>query len=190
MGQFLGDVLAVLVAVGILSVMAVGAAFVGVLWLRRTWRRKRVALAFRLNGLALGAAASGMRWLWTRPLPDHHWRTLQRARRDLLRASTGAEHAVREARSAHASLGDLEGLTRRLRHAALDVDRSLRIAQQSGASEPEDELLRHARELTTAACAIQRAAAASLAELHRDTTDELVSHVRLEEQAFLREPAR
>ena len=185
MGQFLGDVAAALVVVGILTAVAVGAAVVGVLWLRRRWRSKRVALALKLNGLALGAAASGVRWLWTRPLPDRNWRTLQRVRRNLLRASLGAEHAVREARAANASLGDLEGLARRLRHAALDVDRSLRIAQQAGATDHADELIRHATELTQAARGIQRSAAGSLAELHRHTTDELVGHVRLEEQAFL-----
>jgi len=186
MGQFLGDVAVVLVAVGILAAIAAGAVVVGVLWLRRKWRSKRLALALKLNGLAVGAAVSGVRWLWTRPLPDRHWRRLQGARRDLLRATTGAEHAVREARAAEASLGDLEGLTRRLRHSSLDVDRSLRIAQQSGATEPVDELLRHASELTRAARGIQRAAAESLAELHRHTTDELASHVRIEEQALLR----
>ena len=185
MGRFLGDIAAVLVAVGILAALFAGALVVGALWLRKRWRRKRVELALTLNGLALGAAASGARWLWTRPMPDARWRTLQRARRHLLRAATGAEHAVRQAREARASLGDLEGLTRRLRHAAVDVDRSLRIAQQSGASEPVDELLRHAGELTRAAKGIQRSAAKSLAELHRHTTDELVGHVRLEEQAIL-----
>jgi len=184
MGQFLGDVAAVLVAAGILAAVIAGALVVGVLWLRRTWRRKRVELALTLNGLALGAAASGARWLWTRPMPDHRWRTLQRARRDLFRASSGAERAVGEARTADASLGDLEGLARRLHRAALDVDSSLRIAQQSGAAEPVDELLRHAGELTRAGRGIQRAAAAALAALHRHTTDELVGHVRLEEQAL------
>jgi hypothetical protein len=190
MGQLLGDVVAALVAVGILVAIAAGAAVVGALWLRRRWRTKRVELAVRFNRLALGAATSGVRWLRTRPMPDHRWRTLQRARRELLRASTGAEHAVREARAAQAPLGDLEGLTRRLRHAAVDVDRSLRIAQRSGATEPLDELLRHGNELTRAAAAIQRAAAESLTELHRHTTDELVNHVRLEEQAMVRGTAR
>jgi len=189
MGQFLGDLAAILVAAGILAAIAAAAAVVGVLWLRRRWKSKRVALALKLNGLALGAAASGVRWLWTRPLPDHHWRRLQRARRDLLRATTGAEHAVREARAAEASLGDLEGLTRRLRHSSLDVDRSLRIAQQAGATVQVDELLRHAGELTRAARGIQHAAAESLADLHRHTTEELVSHVRIEEQALLRRTA-
>ena len=190
MGQILGDVLGVIVAVAILAAIASGAVVVGALWLRRRWKRKRVALALKFNGLALAAAASGVRWLWTRPMPDHRWRTLQRARRELLRASTGAEHAVREARAAEAPLGDLEGLTRRMRRAAIDVDRSLRIAQQSDAGEPMDELLRHASEVTRAAGGIQRAAAESLAEMHRVTTDELASHVRLEEQAMLRGSAR
>jgi hypothetical protein len=190
MGQFVGDVVGVLVAAGILAAITAGAVIVGALWLRRRWRSKRVELALKINGLALAAATSGVRWLWTRPMPDHRWRKLQRARRELLRASTGAEHAVREARAANAPLGDLEGLTRRMRHAAIDVDRSLRVAQQSGATDPLDELLGHASELTQAAVGIQRAAAESLAGLHRHTTDELVSHVRLEEQAMLRGTAR
>ncbi len=98
MGQLLGDVVGVLVAVGILAAITAGAVVVGALWLRRRWRSKRVELALKINGLALAAATSGARWLWTRPMPDHRWRTLQRVRRELLRASTGAEHAVREAR--------------------------------------------------------------------------------------------
>ncbi len=190
MAQFLADVAGVLVAVVVLAAIAAGAVLVGALWLRRRWRTKRAALALQLNGIALAAAASGARWLWTRPMPDRRWRTLHRARRELLRAATGAEHAVREARDAEASIGDLDGLTRRLRHSALDVDRSLRIAQHSGSSEPVDELLRHATELSRAARGIQRAAAESLAELHRHTTDELVGHVRLEQRAMDRGTAR
>lgn len=190
MGRFLMNVAALLVAAGIVAALAAGAVFAGLLWLRRMWRHKRAVLALQLSGLALGAASSGVRWLWTRPMPDHFWRTLQRARRDLLRASTGAEHAVRQARTAHASIGDLEGLTRRLRHAAIDVDRSLRIAQQSGATESVNELLHHADELTTAGRGIQKAAAESLAHLHRHTTEELTHHVRIEEQALLGGTAR
>ncbi|HEV3213557.1 MAG TPA: hypothetical protein VGZ03_09205 [Acidimicrobiales bacterium] len=190
MGQFLRDVAAVLVAAGILAAVVAGALVFCALWLRRIWRRKRVELTLRLNELALAAVASGARWLWTRSLPDRRWRTLQRARRDLARSSARAEHAVRQVRDANASLGDLESLTRRLRHAALDVDRSLRIAQRSAGNELVDELLRHAHELTRAANGIQRAAAASLAGLHRESTDELVGHVRLEEQALLVGTAR
>ncbi len=185
MGQVLGDLAAALLAVLVLSAIAAGSMVVGALWVRRAWRRKRVELALRFNGLAIGAAAAGARWLWTRPLPDHRWRTLQRARRHLLQASSGAELAVREAVAADASVGDLQGLTRRLRQATQDLDRSLRIAQQSGSEDPLGELLRHASELTKAARGITRSAAASLADLHRDTTDELVRHVRFEEHASL-----
>jgi hypothetical protein len=190
MGQFLGDVAVVLVAAGVLMALAVAAAAVGFLWLRRTWRRKRMALAVQMNGLVLGAAASGARWLWTRPVPDHRWRTLQRARRGLLKATMGAEQAVRDARASNAPLGDLESLTRRLRQASLDVDRSLRIAQQSDAKEPSSELLEHAAELTKAGNGIQRAAAESLAAMHRQTTGELVGHISLEEQAIVRSMSR
>jgi hypothetical protein len=183
MGQMLLDVVVVLSVALTLGVMVL---FVGAMWLRRWWRRQRAGLALTLNGLVLGAAASSVRWLWTRPVPDRRWRTLHRARRDLLRASAGAESAVLEARATGAPLGDLESLTRRLRQSATDVDRSLRIAQQSSSSEHVGELLRHADELTKAARAIQRTAATSLAELHRLTTEELVGHVQLEERAFHR----
>jgi hypothetical protein len=183
-GRILGDVAAILIAATIMAAVAAGAVVAGVFWLRRTWRRKRVLLALRAQGVAVGAAAAGIRWVRTRPVPDRRWWVLQRARTGLVRASAGAEHAVREAKAARAPLGDLEGLTRRLRHAALDVDRSLKIAQQAGAAEPVDELLVHASRLATAGRQIQHAAAESLVGLHRHTTDELVDHVRVEERAI------
>jgi hypothetical protein len=186
MGQLLDSVIAALVAASALAAILLGASAIGVLWVRRTWGRKRIELVRRLNGVSLGVATSGMRWLWSRPLPDRHWRTLQRARRDLARATGGAEHSVREASDAGASTGDLIGLLRRLQHAALDVDRSLRIAQQSSPADPVDELLAHAVDLSTSARRIQRAAAESLAELHRSVTADLVRHVRVEEQAIRR----
>ena len=46
----------------------------------------------------LGAA--GLKWLWTRPLPDRRWWSLHRARRRLHRSLEGAERAVAEATAA------------------------------------------------------------------------------------------
>jgi len=125
-----------------------------------------------------------VQWLRTRQVPNRRWWVLHRARRDLLRASMGAQHAVKEAKAADVTLGDLEMLTRRLTRAAVDVDRSLRIAQHSDV-EPVDELLEHSRRLAMSGVRIQRAAAESLVGLHRRTTGELAHHVLLEERAFL-----
>lgn len=190
MGQLLVDVGIALVVVAIVAGALAASVAVGVLYLRRLWRRKRVALALQLNAAAIGAVASGARWLWLRPAPDHRWRSLQRARRELLRAASGAEHAVHEASEADASLGDLVGLSRRLRQATLDVDRSLKVAQRSSDAGHDAELLAHARELTQTAQGIQRSAAESLAELHRSTVGVLTQHARLEAQAMRRDPAR
>jgi hypothetical protein len=184
MAQVLEVGLAVLIAGGILMAVAAGVCLAGVLWLRRAWRRRRLALALRFSGLATAAAVSGVQWLRTRQMPNYRWWVLHRARRDLLRATMGAQHAVKEAKAADVTLGDLEVLTRRLTQAAMDVDRSLRIAQQAE-GEPVDELLEHSRRLATSGARIQRAAAESLAGLHRRTTDELTQHVLLEERAFL-----
>lgn len=184
MGQVLEVGLAILIAGVILMAVAAGACFAGALWLRRTWRRRRLALALRMSGLATAAAVSGAQWLRTRQVPDRRWWVLHRARRDLLRASMGAQHAVKEAKAADVTLGDLEMLTRRLTRAAVDVDRSLRIAQHSDV-EPVDELLEHSRRLAMSGVRIQRAAAESLVGLHRRTTGELAHHVLLEERAFL-----
>ena len=184
MASVLGDVVAILLAAGIIAV-AIGAAVAACgLWLRREWRRRRAAAFAQLHGLALGTAVAGMRWLWTRPRPDGRWRSLQRARRDLLRASVAAEHAVREAKEASAPLGDLEALCRRLRHTAIDVDRSLRIAQRADVRSDTEGLMEQARELASCGARIQQAAALSLARTHSVTSRDLVAHVRLEERAI------
>jgi hypothetical protein len=186
MGGFLIDVGVAVVAVLLVAGLFAAAIGVGVLLLRRAWRRKRVALALQLNAAAIGAVAQSARWLWLRPVPDHRWRTLQRARRELLRAASAAEHAVYEAEEANASVGDLVGLSRRLRQATLDVDRSLKVAQRSNEAGPDAELLAHAHGLTETARGIQRSAAGALAELHRHTVGELTEHARVEERAMHR----
>jgi hypothetical protein len=185
MGQIGAYVAAILIAVAIIGAVGAAATVAGIFWLRRVWRRRRAALAFKVSGVAVTATAAGFRWLSTRPAPDRRWWLLHRARRDLLRAATGAEHAVREAKAAGAPLGDLEGLSRRVRRAAIDVDRSLRIAQHSEGTEATGELVRHAQEVATAARRIQRTAAESLNGRNRDATDMLVRDARLEEQATI-----
>jgi hypothetical protein len=185
MGQVLDVAIGILVAATILTAVAAGVGVAGVLWIRRVWRRRRNELALRASGLAVTGVAAAFQWLGTRSVPDHRWWVLQRARRGLLRSSTGAEHAVREAKAAGAALGDLEGLARRLRRAAVDVDRTLRIAQRSDGNDALDELLRHSRDLTAAGIRIQRAAADSLVGLNRQTTHDLVAHVLTEERAMV-----
>lgn len=185
MGSVLRDVAVILAVVGIVLFVIGSVAMAGALWARRLWRRKKAAFAVQLSGLALGAGAAGMRWLWTRPIPDRRWRSLHRARRELIKSSYGAELAVREARAAAAPLGDLESLSRRLSSAAVDVDRSLRIAQKPPAPTGDiSELIRQSHELATAGLRIQRAAALALASTHSLASRELAAHVRIEEQAI------
>jgi hypothetical protein len=96
----------------------------------------------------------------------------------------GAEHAVRAARSAGASVGDLESLCRRLRRAATDVDRSVSIAQCDSGPTPDGVAATQLTELVTAAGRIRHAAATSLDHLSRPATSHLVDDVRREEAAM------
>jgi hypothetical protein len=102
-------------------------------WARR-WVRSRIGrlgthVAGPARWTAAGAARGGQRWLW--PLPGRRRAAAGLAGWRLWRAVGAAEHAVARAREAGAPVGDLDGLCRRLREAAHEVDRWLMIGSRT-----------------------------------------------------------
>jgi len=191
MSSVLRDLGLVVLAVGVLAVAMGVVAFATALWVRRQWRRKRGLLALNAHALALSAGAAGVRWLWSRPVPDRRWLALHRERRRLHRAVDGAARAVAEAKAANASIGDLASLSARLTCVATDVDRALRVAQNADGDHVDvDAAVTQARELTTAGREVQRAASLSLEATNRPAAQALVDHVRLEIQAVAAGSAR
>jgi len=184
MSNVLRDLGFVVLAVGVLAAAMGMVALATAMWVRRQWRRKRGLLVLNAHALALSAGAAGVRWLWSRPVPDRRWLALHRVRRQLHRAVDGAATAVAEAAAAKASIGDLGSLSTRLTSVATDVDRALRIAQNAGGDHVDvDAAVRQARELTTAGRDVQRAASLSLEAANRPAAQALVDHVRVEIQA-------
>src|SRR6058998_278329 len=87
----------------------------------RRWRHLRASVPWVARGAA-GAFAT----VASSPVADRHWWTTQHERHRMWRAVSGAERAVRAARSAGAPTGDLAGLLHQLRLTARTVDASLR----------------------------------------------------------------
>jgi hypothetical protein len=182
-------------SIALLAAVLVGAALVagiglvavmvsGVWWLRRRVQRRLGLLGLVLAGRPRGATASagaGSRLLWSLPLPDRRWWSGARARRELWRAVTAAEHAVAAARHGGAPTGDLDGLCRRLRRAAGSADRALAIWQRSAvAGVGLDDAAGDVSDVVSAARQIQAAASAALASVSRPVARELADDVRAE----------
>src|SRR5215467_14203207 len=117
-----GELLAAVAAAGTV-LLAVSVA--GLWWLQRRLRRgldgASRAVAGRASLAVAGGFRAGRRWLWSRPLPDRHWVMAAVSRRRLWRSVSAAEHAVALAGKSGAPTGDLDGLCRRLRRAAVDA---------------------------------------------------------------------
>ena len=174
-----------LVAATLLTGTALLAAIAtGVWWLRRRLRRRlervRLPLTGRSRGSAVRTDAPGQWWLWSLPLTDRRWRDGVRARRELWRAVSAAEHAVAAAHLGGAPTGDLDGLCRRLRRAADSADCSLAIWQRSAAGTGPDHVIAEVRDLVSAARQIQAAASSALASVSRPVARELADDVRAE----------
>ena len=182
-----GELLAAGLLAGVVFVALVAA---GGLWLRRRVRRRLQALGPVLAGRARGAAAAvgggaGSRWLWSLPVPDRRWREGGRARRELWRAVSAAEHAVAAARRGGAPTGDLDALCRRLRRAAGSADRRLAIGQRPAvAGAGLDPAVSEVSGLLSAAGQIQAAASAALASVSRPAARQLADDVRIEVTAL------
>src|SRR4051812_40465492 len=134
-------------------------------------------------GSAVYMGVRAVRWcrrlvhtaLPTRPatLTDATWWANQRDRRRLWRSVTSAERAVRAAGAAGVPTGDLPGIARELRTAAVAVDVGLRAGRTA-------ELRRQVAELTAAADDVGRAATLAIAADAQPLTSRVVDAVRVE----------
>jgi hypothetical protein len=107
-------------------------------------------------------------------------------RRRLWRAVRSAEQAVAHATAAGAPVGDLPSLCRRLRTAALGVDRAICAAGASGGVRrplPPD-VARELEDVVTAARGIHGNAVAAITATSRHSTSALVLDVHTETQAL------
>ena len=181
-----GELLAVLAIAGML-VLTVAVA--GGLWLKRRLRSRLRGAGGAVARLAGRAAAGPVRtrgrFLWSLPVPSHHWVAAVRARRRLWRAVAAAEHAVAQARKAGAPTADLDSLCRRLRRTAADADRAVALAGRATAADARsDHASAQAAELVVAAELIQDAAASSAASMTRPAVAGLTEDVRQEVTAL------
>src|SRR3954466_11404501 len=117
-GQVLVETAAVVFLGGIVA--PVTAAWLAVRAARRRlrgWRQLRATVPWVTRG-----AGSAFAMLAAAPVADRHWWLSQHERHRMWRAVSGAERAVRAARSAGAPTGDLRSLVHQLGSAARSVD--------------------------------------------------------------------
>jgi hypothetical protein len=174
-----------LAAVAAAATVLLAVTVAGLWWLQRRVRRgldgAGRALAGQASLAAAGGFRAGRRWLWSRPLPDRRWVMAAVYRRRLWRSVNAAEYAVAQAGRSGAPTGDLDGLCRRLRRAAVAADRSLAMAGRATPSPSSPgHGSSHAAELMAAARLIQDAAASSAASMARPAVAALTDDVRRE----------
>lgn len=179
-----GELLAAALAAG--AICLAGAA-VGLWSLKRRVRRgleaSRRVMAARAAGS--GGVSIGSRWLWSRRLPDRRWIAAARARHELWRAVSAADHAVTAAQQAGAPIGELDTLCRQLRHAAADADRALSVARRAPVAAGElDPVSSQARDLVKTAGLIHDAAASALASVYQPAAARLADDARREAVAL------
>src|SRR3954451_20659496 len=157
------------IAVGTLIWMAVRAARRRL----RRWRHLRATVPWVARG-----AAGAFAVVASAPIADHHWWTTQHERHRMWRAVSGAERAVRAARSADAPTGDLRSVVRQLRTAARSVDAALRTDSTAGPARAQ------AAEVVAAARDIHQAADDALVTVARREPTGLAAAVELEVAAL------
>src|SRR3954454_19817677 len=173
-GQVVVETAAVVFLVG--TVAVVTAAWMAVRAARRRLRRWR-HLRAAVPGVARGAAGA-FAVVASAPLADRHWWTTQHERHRMWRAVSGAERAVRAARSADAPTGDLRTVVRQLRTAARSVDAAPRTGTPAGPARQQ------AAEIVAAAREIHQAAADALITVARPEASGLAAAVELEVAAL------
>jgi len=157
------------VAVGTVTWLAVRAARRRL----RRWRHLRASVPWVARG-----AAGAFAVVASSPVADRHWWTTQHERHRMWRAVSGAERAVRAARTAGAPTGDLRTVVRQLRTAARSVDAALRTGSTAGPARAQ------AAEIVAAAREIHQAAADALITVARPETSGLAAAVEIEVAAL------
>ena len=179
-----GELLAAALAAGTIGLA--GAA-TGLWWLKRRVRRRleaaRRVMAARAAGG--GPVSIGSRWLSSRRLPDRRWIAAARARQELWRAISAADHAVTAARQAGAPIGELHTLSRRLRRAAANADRALSVARRAPAAAGElGPVTSQVGDLVKTAGLIHDAAASAVASVYQPAATNLADDARREAVAL------
>ncbi|HET7311978.1 MAG TPA: hypothetical protein VFJ17_11715 [Mycobacteriales bacterium] len=173
-GQVVVETAAVVFLAG--TVAAATAAWLAVRAARRRlrrWRLARTAVPWMTRSAA-GAVAA----ITSSPAADRHWWMTQHERHRMWRAVSGAERAVRAARSAEAPTGDLRSLVRQLRTTARAVDAGLRTGSTAGPARAQ------AAKVVAAAREIHQAAADALLSVARPETTGLAAAVEVEVTAL------
>ena len=173
-GEAVVEIAAVVFLAG--TVVAVVAAWMAVRAARRRlrrWRHLRATVPWVARG-----AAGAFAVVASAPIADRHWWTTQHERHRMWRAVSGAERAVRAARSADAPTGDLRSVVRQLRTAARSVDAALRTGSTAGPARAQ------AAEIVAAAREIHQAAAEALISVARPETAGITAAVELEVAAL------
>ena len=170
-GQVVVETAAVVFLVGIVA--TVTATWLAIRAARRRlrrWRHVRAAVpwaARSASGLVAVVASS--------PVTDHRWWIAQQRRHQMWRAVSGAERAVRAARSAGAPTGDLRVLVAQLRTATRSVDAAIRAgARDKG----------QAGEIVISARQIQEVATDALLSVARPEAAGIAAAVEIEVAAL------
>src|SRR3954462_1380328 len=173
-GQVVVETAAVVFLVGTVAVVTAARMAVRAARRRlRRWRHLRATVPWVARG-----AAGAFAVVASAPIADRHWWTTQHERHRMWRAVSGAERAVRAARSADAPTGDLRSIVRQLRSAAGAGDAALRTASTAGPARAQ------AAEIVAAARAIHQAAADALIAVARPDPTGLAATVKLEVAAL------
>ena len=173
-GQVLVETAAVVFLAG--TVAAATATWLAIRAARRRlsrWRHVRAAVPWAARG-----ASGFVGFVATSPVADRHWWLAQQQRHQMWRAVSGAERAVRAARSAGAPTGDLRVLTQQLRTAARSVDAALRVGGRSAAARAE------AADVVRAAGDVHQVASDALLSVARPETAGITAAVEIEVTAL------
>jgi hypothetical protein len=181
---FVAHVLEFLLVLGVVGVLALGAAFVlGRAYLRRHWRLVRGHVAFRGVLAGLAVAGAGRERYWARLTPHDLSRgSSARVRRRMWIAVEDAERAVAHADAHDAPVADLPAVCRSLHTVAGELDGLLRLERRlpSGSKRSDDvrgqvaEVIGAARDVQAAALrAGSDAAAPQVGSLVRQARDEV-----------------
>lgn len=153
--------------------------------IQRRWMLARTRLWGLLGPRIASSARNGRPSSLGQPVWDPRWWAGSLARYRLWSAVASAEQSVSDAEKAGAPVGDLPVLCRRLRVAAQDLDRLMRVTPGWGEGHPGSRSARgQLAQLVSAARSIQETAAAGISEFGAPSVGDLTDDVRREVQAL------